>query len=415
MHGRRVVVTGIGVISPLGNCQKDTWKAVKEGRSGIAEIEAFDTSEYTVRIAGEVKNFDASDYGSKRDLRRLDRFSLFAIAAAEEALDEAGLDAESVDPKKVGTYVGTGIGGLHEIEAQHTRLMERGPRRTSPLMIPKLMTNAAAGQISIKYGFLGPSMSVSSACASGSNAIGEAFHSIRDGMVETAVCGGSEAAITPMGLSGFCQLKALSTRNEDPPKASRPFEKNRDGFVMGEGAGILILEALDFARARGAEILGEVVGYGASSDASHITLPDPEGKGAAEAMRNALEDAEMAPEEIDYINAHGTGTPAGDDIECKAIMDVFGEHADQLPASSSKSMFGHLLGASGAVEGAICLDAIRENICPPTINLDELDPECGDLDLVPHEAEERPVRAVMNNSFGFGGHNVSLIFGQFDD
>lgn len=415
MGGRRIVVTGIGVISPVGNSQKETWEAVREGRSGIAEIETFDTSEYEVRIAGEVKDFDSSEYGSKRDLRRLDRFSLFAIAAAEEALDEAGLTVDDVDPTKVGVYVGTGIGGLHEIESQHTRLMERGPRRTSPLMIPKLMTNAAAGQISIRYGFVGPSMSVSSACASGSNAIGEAFHSIRDGMVEAVVTGGSEAAITPMGLSGFCQLKALSTRNEEPEKASRPFERNRDGFVMGEGAGILILESLEFARARGAQIFGEVVGYGASSDASHITLPDPEGKGAAAAMRRAIKDASVEPEEMDYVNAHGTGTPAGDDIECKAIKDVFGEHAKNLAVSSSKSMFGHLLGASGAVEGAICLDAMRENVCPPTINLDELDPECGGLDLVPHEAKEKSVKTVMNNSFGFGGHNVALIFSQFTD
>jgi len=414
MGGRRVVVTGIGVISPVGNCQKDTWEAVKEGRSGIAEIGAFDTSEYEVRIAGEVKDFDPSRYGSKRDLRRLDRFTLFAIAAAEEALNESGLNADDVDPAQVGVYVGTGIGGLHEIESQHTRLMERGPRRTSPLMIPKLMTNAAAGQISIRHGFIGPSMSVSSACASGSNAIGEAFHSIRDGMVEATVTGGAEAAITPMGLSGFCQLKALSTRNEEPEKASRPFERNRDGFVMGEGAGILILESLEFARARGAKIMGEVVGYGASSDASHITLPDPEGKGAAAAMQHAIEDASIAPDEVDYVNAHGTGTPAGDDIECKAIIDVFGEHSEVLPVSSSKSMFGHLLGASGAVEGAICLDSIQNNVCPPTINLDERDPECGNLDLVPHEAKERPVRIAMNNSFGFGGHNVSLIFSHFE-
>lgn len=414
MRGRRVVVTGIGVVSPVGSCAEDTWEAVREGRSGIAPIMAFDTSEYDVRIAGEVKDFDAGRYGSKRELRRLDRFTIFAIAAAEEALDAAGLSADQVDATRVGTYVGTGIGGLHEIEAQHTRLMEAGPRRTSPLMIPKLMTNAASGQISIRYGFLGPSMSISSACASGSNAIGEAFHSIRDGMVDAAVCGGSEAAVTPMGLSGFMQLKALSTRNEEPQKASRPFDKDRDGFVMSEGAGVLVIESLDFARNRGAEILAEIIGYGASSDASHITLPDPEGKGAAAAMSKALKDGDVPPESISYVNAHGTSTPAGDDIECRAVQEVFGEHSGNLAVSSSKSMFGHLLGASGAVEGAVCIWTIRNGVCPPTINLDERDPACGDLNLVPHEAQEKPVKAAMNNSFGFGGHNVSLIFRAFE-
>jgi len=414
MRERRVVVTGIGVVCPVGNNQEEVWAAVRDGRSGIAHISSFDTSEFDVQIAGEVKHFDSLQYVSKREGRRLDRFTLFAIAAAEEALNNSGLMQDRVDPTRVGVFVGTGIGGLHEIEAQHSKLMAAGPRKTSPLMIPKLMTNAAAGQISIRYGFLGPSMSISSACASGSNAIGEAFHSIRERMVDVQICGGSEAAVTPMGLSGFAQMKALSTRNNEPQKASRPFEKNRDGFVMGEGAGILVLESLEHAKARGATIMAEIVGYGASSDASHITLPEPEGKGAVAAMRNALKDAALAPEAISYINAHGTATPAGDDIEAKAICRVFGDHAWKVAVSSSKSMFGHLLGASGAVESAVCIWAIMNDICPPTINLDEPDPQCCGLNFVPHQLEERPVNAVLNNSFGFGGHNVCLVFREFD-
>ena len=414
MRSRRVVVTAIGVVTPVGNCGEATWQAVCEGRSGIARITAFDPSEFDVQIGGEVTDFDPQRFVTKREAHRLDRFTLLAIAACEEALKNAALGTDHPDPHRVGVFVGTGIGGLHEIEAQHTKLMQAGPRRVSPLMIPKLMTNAAAGQISIRYGFLGPSMSVSSACASASNAIGEALLSIRRGVVDIQVCGGSEAAITPMGVSGFAQMKALSTRNEEPQKASRPFERNRDGFVMGEGAGILILESLEHARARGAPILAEIVGYGASSDASHITLPEPEGRGAAAAMRNALADAQLPPEAISYINAHGTGTPAGDHIEAKAICAVFGDHARDMAVSSSKSMIGHLLGASGAVESAVCVWAIQHDVCPPTINLDEPDPECCGLNFVPHHAQERPVTVVMNNSFGFGGHNVCLVFRKFE-
>jgi 3-oxoacyl-[acyl-carrier-protein] synthase II len=414
MNRRRVVVTGIGVVSPVGNDSNIAWEAVREGRSGIETIKAFDTSEFDVKIAGEVKNFDPLKYVSKREVRRIDRFVQFAIAAADEAVKQSGiLDSEILMPK-VGAYIGTGIGGLHEIEAQHTKLMEAGPKRTSPLMIPKLMTNAAAGLVSIRYGFEGPSFSVSSACASGSNAIGEAIESIRNGIVDVQICGGSEAAVTPMGVSGFMQLKALSRRNNEPEQASRPFEKNRDGFVMAEGAGILVLESLEHAQKRGAEILAEAKGYGGSSDSYHMTLPCPEGTGARAAMKNALQDAEMNPEDISYINAHGTGTPAGDDIEAQAIAEVFGKETKNLAVSSSKSIFGHMLGASGAFESAICLWALRDNVCPPTINLDEIDPQCGELNFVPHTAQERPVSAVMNNSFGFGGHNVSLIFSEFN-
>jgi 3-oxoacyl-[acyl-carrier-protein] synthase II len=292
--------------------------------------------------------------------------------------------------------------------------MESGPRRVSPLMIPKLMTNAASGQLSIRYGFTGPTMAVSSACASGSNAIGEAFHCVRKGMADVQVCGGSEAAITPLGMSGFAQMRALSSRNEEPEKASRPFDKDRDGFVMGEGAGILVLESLEHARDRGAPIVAEITGYGTSSDASHITQPDTEGRGAKASMRNALEDADMAPESIDYINAHGTATPAGDHVEVGAVREVFGDHVGELAMSSTKSMIGHLLGASGAVEGTVTIRALREDICPPTINLDEPGEKCWGVDLVPHEAEEKQIDAAMSNSFGFGGHNVSLIFTEYE-
>jgi len=413
MESRRVVVTGMGVVSPVGSERGAAWSAIKAGKSGIARITGFDTTGFQVHIAGEVRDFDFTQYLTKREARRLDRFSLFAVGASEQALQQSGLQLDAIDARRVGTYIGTGIGGLWEIEAQHTILMERGPDRISPLMIPKLMTNAAAGQVSIRYGFHGPSFSISSACASASNAIGEAFHALRSGVADVVLTGGSEAAVTPMGVSGFQQAKALSTRNDEPEKASRPFDKNRDGFVIAEGATVLVLEWLEHARQRGAEILAEVIGYGASSDASHITLPEPEGRGAVEAMQNALNDSAINPQEVDYINAHGTATPAGDDIEAKAIIRVFGDHAHELAVSSSKSVFGHLLGASGAMESFVCVCSILEGVCPPTINLDEPDPECCGLNFVPREAQERSVNVVMNNSFGFGGHNVSLVFRKF--
>lgn len=413
MTRKRVVVTGIGVISPVGMDKKTAWPAICEGRSGIGRIEAFDTSDYKVHIAGEVNDFDPLELVSKRRARRMDRFVQFAIGAAEQALERSGVLESDYDPARVGSYIGTGIGGISEIEDQHTRLMESGPRRTSPMMIPKMMANAAAGQISIRHSFTGPSMSVSSACASGSNAIGEAVDSIRDDVVDIQVCGGSEAAVSPLGLAGFMQLKALSKRNDEPTRASRPFDKDRDGFVMAEGAGVLVLESLENARSRGANILAEVSGYGASSDAYHMTLPCENGDGAILAMRNALQDAEMNPEAIDYVNAHGTSTPAGDGIEAQAIAELFGDHAQELAVSSTKSIFGHLLGASGALESAVCIWAMNDGVCPPTINLEEVDPECGDLNFVPNESQERQIDAVMNNSFGFGGHNVTLIFTNF--
>ncbi|MFP4028216.1 MAG: beta-ketoacyl-ACP synthase II [Candidatus Brocadiia bacterium] len=414
MGSRRVVITGMGAVSPVGMDCKSTWEAVREGRSGIGHIQAFDSSEYHVHIAGEIPEFDPLDYVSKRRSRRMDRFVQFAIAASDQALEQSGLLDVGVDPKRVGVYIGTGIGGLHEIEDQHTRLMNSGPTRTSPMMIPKLMTNAAAGQVSLRNGFKGPSFSVSSACASGSNAIGEAYRSIREGMVDWQVCGGSEAAVTPMGVSGFMQMKAISRRNDEPEKASRPFDKDRDGFVMAEGAAIFVMESLEKAEARGAEIFAEIVGYGASSDAYHMTLPCQEGAGARYSMINALADAGMETTEISYINAHGTGTPAGDGIEAKAIRELFKEYARELPVSSSKSIFGHLLGASGALETFVCIRALQENVCPPTINLETVDPECEGINLVPHTAQEHTLRSVMNNSFGFGGHNVCLILQEFE-
>jgi len=413
MSGRRVVVTGVGVVSPVGTSKETAWPAVREGRSGIRRITLFDTSAYDVHIAGEISDFEPLNYFTKRELSRLDRFVQFALVAADSAIKDAGLDLDREDRRRIGAYIGTGIGGLHEIEAQHTRLLQSGPNRTSPLMIPKLMTNAAAGQVAMRTGLLGPTMSCSSACASASHAIGEAFQSIRYGMADVQLCGGSEAAITPMGLSGFQQMKALSTRNDEPERASRPFDANRDGFVMAEGGAILVLEELEHARKRGADILAEIVGYGASSDAYHITLPEPEGRGAARAMLNAMADAALNPQDIDYINAHGTATPAGDDVEAKAICAVFGDHAKKLAVSSSKSIFGHLLGASGALESAVCIWAMGDNVCPPTINLEDPDPECCGLNFVPLQAQERPVNAVLNNSFGFGGHNVSLLFHKF--
>jgi len=410
---RRVVVTGMGVVSPVGNDVETAWASTREGRSGIGKITLFDTEGYDVRFAGEVRDLDASRYVTKREQQRLDRFALFAMAASSQAIEQSGLLDGGVDQERIGAYIGTGIGGLNEIESQHLRLIEGGPRRVSALMIPKLMTNAAAGQVSIRFGLQGPSMSVSSACASGSNAIGEAFDSIRGGVVDAQVCGGAEAALTPMGITGFIQLRALSTRNDEPQKASRPFEKNRDGFVMAEGAGVLVLEALDVAKRRGADILAEIIGYGGASDSFHMTLPDQEGQGALRAMQRALDDARIAPSEISYINAHGTGTPAGDDIEARAICKQFGDHAKDLAVSSSKSIFGHLLGASGALESVVCICALRDDVCPPTINLDELDPKCAGLNFVPNESQERTVNVVMNNSFGFGAHNVGLIFRKY--
>ncbi len=411
----RVVVTGIGVLSPVGSTKATVWSAVREGRSGVRTITGFDTSAYEVHIAAEVADYDPLDHFTKRELGRLDPFVQFAVVAAKSALDDSGLDLDAEDRERVGVVIGTGIGGLHTIENQHTRLITSGPNRTSPLMIPKLMTNAAAGVVSMRNGIQGPSMSVSSACASASHALGEAANLIRLGQADVVVSGGAESAVTPMGLSGFQQAKALSKRNDDPARASRPFDVDRDGFVMAEGGAVLVLESLEHARKRRAAILAELAGYGSSSDAFHITNPEPAGRGAVCAMRNALADAGLDPTQIDYINAHGTSTPAGDPVEVRAVRSVFGDHAEKVAISSSKSVFGHLLGASGALESAVCVWAMEDGVCPPTINLDNVDPECAGLNFVPNVAQERQINALLNNSFGFGGHNVSLVFRKFTD
>jgi 3-oxoacyl-[acyl-carrier-protein] synthase II len=397
----------------VGNDCSTAWENVREGRSGIDTISSWDTTEFQVHFAGEVRGFDGNEYFGKRQASRIDLFGQYAMFCADQAVQQAGLDPEDEDIRRVGAYIGTGIGGLHTIEDQIRRLIEAGPRRCSPLMIPKLMTNAAAGMVSLRFGLMGPSMAVSSACASAANAIGEAFQAIQNDRADVIFAGGSEAAITPVGIAGFQQAKALSTRNEEPQKASRPFDADRDGFVMGEGAAVLIMEELEHARERGAQILAEVIGYGGSSDAHHITLPEPEGRGARLSMVNALENAGIDPDDVDYINAHGTSTPSGDAVEAKAIHAVFGDYAPELAISSSKSIFGHLLGASGALESAVCVWALQDGICPPTINLDTVDPECGNLNFVPNEAQEREIEVAMSNSFGFGGHNVSLILRKF--
>lgn len=411
---RRVVVTGTGILSPLGGGKKAIWEALCEGRSGIELMQCFDTEPFDVKIAGEVKGFDAEEYFDRRTARRLDRFTQFAIITSEEALADSGIEMNKEDPRRVGCIIGTGIGGLHTIEEQHLNMLQRGVNRVSPIMIPKLMCNAAAGIVSMRLGCFGPSMSISSACASGSNAIGEAFRSVRAGISDVMICGGSEAALTPMGVGGFQNMKALSKQNDRPHEACRPFDANRDGFVVAEGAGILVLEELERARKRGAEIFAEVLGYGCATDAYHITLPEPQGRGAKDAMLATFYDSGCVLDDVDYINAHGTGTPAGDDIEAKAIYSVFGEKAKDIPVSSTKSMIGHLLGASGPVESIFCIWAMKHGVIPPTINFETPDPECCGLDFVPNTAREIPVRLALNNSFGFGGHNVGLLLGRFE-
>lgn len=416
MSRRRVVVTGLGVVTPLGCELDDVWAAVCRGKSGVGTIQRFDCRDFKVRFGGEIRDFDATAHleMDPRDLRRADRFSQFALVAAEKAIKQAGIDLTLGDSYRYGVLVGSGIGGLDEIELQHSVLFDRGPERISPFMIPKLIINAASGNISVRWGLRGPNTAVCTACASGTNAIGDAFRLIQIGMADVMVTGGTEAALTPMGIAGFARMGALSTRNSAPQKASRPFDRDRDGFVLSEGAGILVLEERDFALQRGATILAEVVGYGLSSDATHLTSPDPNGTGAARAIQSALADAGISPDVVDYINAHGTSTPLGDVAETNAIRTVFGRHADALCVSSTKSQIGHLLGASGGVESVFCIRAIQEETAPPTINLDNPDEGC-DLDYVPHEPRNLAIRYALKNSFGFGGHNACLVFGRHSD
>lgn len=407
-------MTGLGVVTPLGCELDDVWDAVCRGKSGVGLVERFDCREFKVRFGGEIRQFDATRYlqMDARDLRRADRFSQFAMVAAEQAVVQAGIDFSAGDAYRYGVLVGSGIGGLDEIELQHSVLFDRGPDRISPFMIPKLIINAASGNLSVRWKLRGPNTSVCTACASGTNAIGDAFRMIQYGMADVMVTGGTEAALTPMGIAGFARMGALSVRNDAPQEASRPFDVDRDGFVLSEGAGILILEELEFALRRGARILAEVCGYGLSSDATHLTSPDPQGTGAARAIQGAILDAGVKPDDIDYINAHGTSTPLGDVAETNAIRTVFGQHADAIAVSSTKSQLGHLLGASGGVEAAFCVLALERQLAPPTINLDHPDPAC-DLDYVPHEPRSMRIRCAMKNSFGFGGHNACLVFREY--
>jgi 3-oxoacyl-[acyl-carrier-protein] synthase II len=414
MRGKRTVVTGLGVVTPLG-CDKETfWSALCQGKSGIREIKSFDTSKHDVHFAGEVQGFSPDQWFDPKQARRLDPFVQYAVAATRIAVKDSGLDFSKTDPTRAGVIIGSGMGGLHELEDQHTTLMERGPSRISPFMITKLMINAAAAMVAIEYGLSGPNLGVVSACATGAHAIGEALRLIQRDEAEVVIAGGSEAVITPLGVAAFRSMKALSTRNNEPQRASRPFDKERDGFVLAEGAGIVILEELEHARRRGAPIYAELIGYGLTADGCHMAAPEPEGKGAVNAMNRALADARCNPEGVGYINAHATSTPVGDEIEARAINKVFNHSTLNIPVSSTKSMMGHLLGAAGSVELIICLLAIQRGVVPPTINYEHPDPECGNLDFVPNRAREQSVRVAMSNSFGFGGHNVSLVAGRFE-
>ncbi|HEV3166267.1 MAG TPA: beta-ketoacyl-ACP synthase II [Isosphaeraceae bacterium] len=410
---RRVVITGMGVVTALGKTLDRYWSALCEGRSGVGPLTLFDTTHFRVHFGGQVRDWDPEALFGAKDARRLDRFAQFALAASESAVADAGIDFSILPPQRCGVFIGSGIGGLNEFETQHSTMLQKGPSKISPFTIPKLMVNAASGQVSIRYGLRGPCSAVATACASAANAIGDTYKIIQAGHADVMVTGGSEAAITHMGLGGFAALRALSTRNDDPPRASRPFDRDRDGFVLAEGSGILILEAEETARARGARIYAEVLGYGLSADGSHITAPDEEGRGAAAAMRMCLEDAQCAPDGVDYINAHGTSTELGDLAETKAMKTVFGPHAYKLQISSTKSQLGHLLGASGGVELIASALAIEKSVLPPTINLDNPDPNC-DLDYIPNVAREARVNRVMSNSFGFGGHNASLLIGRYE-
>ena len=413
MSRRRVVITGLGCVTALAESADELFAALCQAKSAVSTIQSFDTSAYSVKFGGEIRNFDVTKYVNQRDSKRMDRFTQFAVATAIQAVGDSGLDFSKENVFRVGVIVGTGIGGIKEIEEQHIRLLKRGPMKVSPFCVPRLMANAAGGNIAIHYGLQGPNICISSACASGSHAIGEAFCNIIAGRSDIMITGGTEAALTPIGLASFCAARSLSTRNDDPEAASRPFDKDRDGFVLSEGAGILILEEYEHAKKRGAKIYAELLGYGATDDGHHITAPLPDGAGAAKTMELALIDAGVEKEKVDYINAHGTGTELNDIAESAAIKTVFGEHAYKLPISSTKGSLGHLIGASGAVELIVCVKAITESAIPPTANLDNQDERCDlKMDYVPLEARQAKVNIVLSNSFGFGGHNASLIVGK---
>mgnify|MGYP001198765701 CR=1 FL=1 len=413
MSRRRVVVTGMGALAPNGNDVDTFWDALIGGRSGIAPISRFDIANHDIKIAGEVKNFDSNTVLERKEARRNDLFVHYGVYVSVQAVENAALDMSSVDPDRVGVIIGSGVGGIGTLEAQHTILMEKGPGRVSPFFVPMMISDMAAGMISMKLGAKGPNYSTVSACSSGAHAIGEAARKIQYDEADAMIAGGCEAALTSIALAGFTSAKALAQRNEEPERASRPFDAQRNGFVLGEGGGALVLEELEHARRRGARIWGEFFGLGFTGDAYHQTAMAPEGEGGARAMRIALKDAGIALEDIGYVNAHGTSTPLGDAQETAALRAVFGEHMAELAVSSTKSMTGHLLGAAGAIETIACIMAIEHGILPPTINYENPDPEC-DLDCVPNEARTCDVRYALNNSFGFGGHNVALIFGRFD-
>ena len=413
MNRRRVVITGLGCVTALAESVGELFTALCEGKSGISTIESFDTSDYPVKFGGEIRNFDITKYVDQRESKRMDRFTQFAMAAAMQAVDDSGLDFSKEDAFRAGVIVGTGIGGIKEIEEQHIRLLEKGPRKVSPFCVPRLMGNAASGNIAIRYSLQGPNICVVSACASGSHAVGESFCNIIAGRSDIMIAGGSEAALTPVGLASFCAARSLSTRNNDPAAASRPFDVDRDGFVLSEGAGILVLEEYEHAKKRGANIYAELLGFSATDDGYHITAPLPNGEGAAKAMELALADAKIERQKVDYINAHGTGTELNDIAESSAIRAVFGEYAYKLLVSSTKSCHGHLLGATGAVELIACVKVINESVIPPTINLENQDPRCdAKMDFVPLQARQAKVNIAMSNSLGFGGHNACLVVGK---
>jgi 3-oxoacyl-[acyl-carrier-protein] synthase II len=413
MEKRRVVVTGVGVVSSLGIGTQETWDGLMAGRSGAAPITLFEASQFSTRFACEVKGFDPFNYIEKKEVKKMGRFIHFAIAAAEFAMKQAGLQVDNSISERVGVYIGSGIGGFDIIEREHMELLRNGPRKISPFFIPAAIVNLASGQVSIRHNAKGPNSATCTACSSSTHAVGDSFKIVQRGDADVMICGGSEAAITPMGVGGFASMRALSTRNDAPEKASRPFDKDRDGFVIGEGSGILILEELEFARRRGATILSEVVGYGMSGDAFHITQPSLDGDGAIRVMQNALRDAGVQPEQVSYINAHGTSTPFNDKTESLAIKKLFGEHAYKLAVSSTKSMTGHLLGGAGGVEAAISTLALYHQAVPPTINYETQDPDC-DLDYVPNQSRKMKVDYALSNSFGFGGTNAALLMKRYE-
>ncbi|HVF72182.1 MAG TPA: beta-ketoacyl-ACP synthase II [Chthoniobacterales bacterium] len=410
---RRVVITGIGVLTPIGNELETFWHNLQNGASGIAPIKAFDTSAYDCRIGGEIRDFDPKNYfKNPKDVRRTDRYTHLAMGAAKLAIADCGIDLEKVDRTRFGSIVSSGIGGLKTLEDQYTVLLMKGPSRVSAFTIPMLISNMASGLISMEYGLQGPNFSITTACATSNNAIGESWRMIKFGDADIFLAGGAEASVIPIGLAGFSAMKALSTRNDEPERASRPFDRDRDGFVMSEGAGVLVVEELEHAKARGAKIYCELTGYGLSADAHHMTAPPPDGEGAVRAMKMALNHAGVTPDQVDYVNAHATSTGLGDICETRAIKTVFGDHAKRVSISATKSMTGHLLGGAGAVETAACALAIRDSVIPPTINLENPDPEC-DLDYTPNVAKQKKVRIAINNSFGFGGHNATLVTTEF--